>query len=220
MQRMAGAERRRRGDRRDQRRHHRARLGAGLRSQQLRLRHQVGRVERAARTTSTARSPTRPSPAPTRPARPSRCAWRWPRSTPAWSAPATASYCAGGTYLGSRRFHCWKRGGHGRVDLRRSLAQSCDCYYYEMAPPRSAPTGSAPWRTQLGLGRPPRPADAGGLRGQDARRRLEEGQPRRDLDHRRQLQLRHRPGLHPRLAAAARGLWSPASPAAPPSSRG
>ena len=77
-------ERGRRGDRRDQRRHHGAGLGAGVRGEQLRLRHQVGGVERAPRTTSTARSPTRRSPAPTRPARPSRSAWRSPRSRRGW----------------------------------------------------------------------------------------------------------------------------------------
>ncbi len=42
-------------------------------------------------------------------------------------------YCPGFTKLGDRRFHCWKRGGHGWVDLEKSLEQSCDVYYYEMA---------------------------------------------------------------------------------------
>ncbi len=31
------------------------------------------------------------------------------------------------------QFRDWKRGGHGVVDLRRSLAQSCDVYYYRLA---------------------------------------------------------------------------------------
>ncbi|WP_226779137.1 penicillin-binding protein 2 [Oceaniglobus trochenteri] len=42
-------------------------------------------------------------------------------------------YCPGFTELGNRRFHCWKRGGHGYVNLEKSLQQSCDVYYYEMA---------------------------------------------------------------------------------------
>jgi len=42
-------------------------------------------------------------------------------------------YCPGYAELGDRRFHCWKRGGHGYVDLDKSLAESCDVYYYEMA---------------------------------------------------------------------------------------
>jgi len=42
-------------------------------------------------------------------------------------------YCGGYYELGNRRFHCWKRGGHGWVDLEKSLQQSCDVYYYELA---------------------------------------------------------------------------------------
>lgn len=33
----------------------------------------------------------------------------------------------------SHQFRDWKRGGHGVVDLRRSIAQSCDIYYYKLA---------------------------------------------------------------------------------------
>jgi penicillin-binding protein 2 len=33
----------------------------------------------------------------------------------------------------SHQFRDWKRGGHGVVDLRRSISQSCDTYYYELA---------------------------------------------------------------------------------------
>jgi len=31
------------------------------------------------------------------------------------------------------QFRDWKRGGHGSVDLRRSISQSCDVYYYRLA---------------------------------------------------------------------------------------
>ncbi|MCP5038064.1 MAG: penicillin-binding protein 2 [Rhodobacteraceae bacterium] len=41
--------------------------------------------------------------------------------------------CTGYTELAGRRFHCWRRGGHGKVDLVRSLRESCDVFYYEMA---------------------------------------------------------------------------------------
>lgn len=41
--------------------------------------------------------------------------------------------CRGYVDLGNQRFHCWKRGGHGRVDMREGLQQSCDVYYYELA---------------------------------------------------------------------------------------
>ena len=47
--------------------------------------------------------------------------------------PEDTFYCPGHTEVGSRRFHCWKRGGHGYVNLRDSLKSSCDVYYYDIA---------------------------------------------------------------------------------------
>lgn len=47
--------------------------------------------------------------------------------------PETTHYCPGYLEFGDRRFHCWKRGGHGTVDLAKSLSESCDVYYYEIA---------------------------------------------------------------------------------------
>ena len=47
--------------------------------------------------------------------------------------PEETVYCPGYLKLGNRRFHCWKRGGHGKVNLLKSLQQSCDVFYYEMA---------------------------------------------------------------------------------------
>lgn len=40
--------------------------------------------------------------------------------------------CTGSYQLGNRKFHCWKKGGHGYVDLRRALVQSCDVYFYKL----------------------------------------------------------------------------------------
>ncbi|HSF63295.1 MAG TPA: penicillin-binding protein 2 [Paracoccaceae bacterium] len=45
----------------------------------------------------------------------------------------TVVRCPGHYEVGGRRFHCWKGGGHGAVNLERSLAESCDVYYYEVA---------------------------------------------------------------------------------------
>jgi len=42
-------------------------------------------------------------------------------------------YCGGFAEVSGRRFHCWKRGGHGKMNLRDSLKQSCDVYYYDLA---------------------------------------------------------------------------------------
>ncbi len=59
--------------------------------------------------------------------------------------------CPGHMSLGSFRFHCWRRGGHGSVDLKQALAQSCDVYFYEMAR-RIGPTKLADMARRLGLG--------------------------------------------------------------------
>lgn len=45
----------------------------------------------------------------------------------------TRFYCPGFTEVGGRRFHCWRRGGHGTVNPTHSLEQSCDVFYYELA---------------------------------------------------------------------------------------
>ena len=41
--------------------------------------------------------------------------------------------CTGSVEVGNRDFNCWRRGGHGAMDLFDSLSQSCDVYYYELA---------------------------------------------------------------------------------------
>jgi penicillin-binding protein 2 len=41
--------------------------------------------------------------------------------------------CPGHMDLGDNRFHCWKRGGHGPIDMVESIKQSCDVYFYEVA---------------------------------------------------------------------------------------
>jgi penicillin-binding protein 2 len=47
--------------------------------------------------------------------------------------PSEKIFCNGRYKLGDRYFHCWRRGGHGKVDLNTSLEQSCDVFYYECA---------------------------------------------------------------------------------------
>ncbi len=39
-------------------------------------------------------------------------------------------YCPGHYYLGNHRFNCWKPEGHGHMDLKMAIAQSCDTYFY------------------------------------------------------------------------------------------
>ncbi|MCX7560328.1 penicillin-binding protein 2 [Sulfitobacter sp. F26204] len=47
--------------------------------------------------------------------------------------PDDTVYCPGHLEVAGRKFHCWKRAGHGWVDLGNSLKQSCDVYYYDLA---------------------------------------------------------------------------------------
>jgi len=47
--------------------------------------------------------------------------------------PDDTVYCPGYLEVSGRKFHCWKRAGHGHIDLKNSLKQSCDVYYYYLA---------------------------------------------------------------------------------------
>ncbi|GAQ94318.1 penicillin-binding protein 2 [Thermodesulfovibrio aggregans] len=40
--------------------------------------------------------------------------------------------CTGGVTLGKWTFGCWRKEGHGAVNLRRALIESCDVYFYEL----------------------------------------------------------------------------------------
>jgi penicillin-binding protein 2 len=59
--------------------------------------------------------------------------------------------CAGALRVGNGVFHCWKRGGHGPISMRRGVAQSCDIYFYEMAR-RIGYDRIAPTAREMGLG--------------------------------------------------------------------
>ncbi len=47
--------------------------------------------------------------------------------------PRDRVHCSGARALGNHVFHCWKRGGHGSVDMHIAIKQSCDSYFYECA---------------------------------------------------------------------------------------
>ena len=42
-------------------------------------------------------------------------------------------FCPGHMTLGDRKFHCWKRGGHGELNLHEGIEQSCDVFFYDVA---------------------------------------------------------------------------------------
>ncbi len=41
--------------------------------------------------------------------------------------------CTGKTEMYGQTYHCWKKKGHGVVNLRNAMKQSCDTYFYEIA---------------------------------------------------------------------------------------
>jgi len=47
--------------------------------------------------------------------------------------PEEYVHCPGYYKVGGSTFRCWKRGGHGRVNLRSAIVKSCDVYFYKIA---------------------------------------------------------------------------------------
>ena len=49
--------------------------------------------------------------------------------------PEKSVFCPGYYRLpnGSHRYRCWKRVGHGPLDLKEAIVQSCDVYFYDLA---------------------------------------------------------------------------------------
>jgi penicillin-binding protein 2 len=60
-------------------------------------------------------------------------------------------HCAGGATFYGRRFACWKKGGHGTVDLRHAIEQSCDVYFYTVGNMLGVDRINK-WATLFGLG--------------------------------------------------------------------
>jgi penicillin-binding protein 2 len=59
--------------------------------------------------------------------------------------------CPGHLDLGNTRFHCWKKGGHGSLDLHQALKFSCDVFFYQVAM-RTGVDRIAAMAHRLGLG--------------------------------------------------------------------
>ncbi|MBT6203608.1 MAG: penicillin-binding protein 2, partial [Rhodospirillaceae bacterium] len=47
--------------------------------------------------------------------------------------PEEEVYCPGTYELGNHTFHCWRRWGHGDVNLTEALKRSCDVFFYDVA---------------------------------------------------------------------------------------
>jgi penicillin-binding protein 2 len=46
--------------------------------------------------------------------------------------PQTQIECPGYVTIGDRKFHCWKRDGHGPMTLREALRESCNVYFMQV----------------------------------------------------------------------------------------
>lgn len=47
--------------------------------------------------------------------------------------PESRFFCSGQMFLGSHAFHCWRRHGHGALNVVEALMHSCDIFFYETA---------------------------------------------------------------------------------------
>ena len=45
----------------------------------------------------------------------------------------TTFECNGSYTVGNTTFRCWNKHGHGRVNLKKALKESCDVYFYQLA---------------------------------------------------------------------------------------
>ena len=67
------------------------------------------------------------------------------------ATPDTSVWCAGQKRYWERPRRCWKRVGHGRVDLHEALQFSCDIYFYEIGQALGV-DAIAEWARRFGLG--------------------------------------------------------------------
>jgi penicillin-binding protein 2 len=65
--------------------------------------------------------------------------------------PDFHAHCAGHANFYGHDFKCWKPGGHGSIDLRHAIEQSCDVYFYTVANMVGVDKINK-WATLLGLG--------------------------------------------------------------------
>ena len=102
----------------------------------------------------------------------------------------TTHFCPGFLKFGNRTYRCWKKWGHGEVDIIKALSQSCDVYFYKVG--QELGVDRLAWYARaFGLGEPTGvdlPHEEGGLPAAPQRR----GDPR--------LASRRRPASSLRMA--------------------
>lgn len=63
----------------------------------------------------------------------------------------TSIYCPGYMQFGRKTFHCWKEVGHGAMDVKNAITQSCNVFFYQISQ-RIGIQGIADMARMLGLG--------------------------------------------------------------------
>jgi penicillin-binding protein 2 len=79
--------------------------------------------------------------------------------------PFTRIFCPGHYHFANRDYRCWKKGGHGSVDLHDAIVKSCDVYFYQVGQRLGIDT-IAEYARRFGLGSPtgvPLDHEKGGL---------------------------------------------------------
>jgi len=66
--------------------------------------------------------------------------------------PEDQVFCGGSFKLGDHSFRCWRKQGHGRVNLHQALVESCDVYFYTLGR-RLGVDKIAQYAKMCGLGR-------------------------------------------------------------------
>jgi penicillin-binding protein 2 len=67
--------------------------------------------------------------------------------------PNTTFLCSGALKLPSRTFRCWRRSGHGNLNLAGALQNSCDVYFYQVGM-KLGIDRLLKWAKKFGLGAP------------------------------------------------------------------
>ena len=67
--------------------------------------------------------------------------------------PFTSIFCGGGIWFGNRTFRCWRKGGHGSMNVHEALVRSCDVFFYQVGQ-RLGVDAIAEYSHRFGLGAP------------------------------------------------------------------
>ena len=47
-------------------------------------------------------------------------------------SPQEFLFCGGSYRFGNRTYRCWRKGGHGKINLHRAIVESCDVFFYQV----------------------------------------------------------------------------------------